>query len=697
MRPLLSEHKFTRGAISSLQTFDPRLANSFALGSRNQLLLGLGTARPWGGLLSKGNNTGSRKMVQIGKTWGGIKDIGGLQGAGSFFEDIGRSLWSIGAGQPHIEGTNLTGITLSTILQVSIAVAGVYSAANTFSAGLPQPSTPDIAVLDAPGAGFEGITDGPISIKIARLRLTTGARSIASGTSVVIIPTKKSFRVTFPLSSSGQTHWRVFATQLGFGGVGLHYALKYGVGTAAVLDIPESVVAAGNAGGIARSLEFDYVTGDLVPEVAYIDDYPPPAGTHAVRLENVMVVLGAFGDSSSAVTSTSTGTVGACSLPNFYESYKPSHRVYFPEQVVDHRARQTDAHCYVAHNQSITAMQYVGLRDGPAVALTTILPDVGISKPHNWCQVGGLLYARVANGGFIRMRPDGSIDYGWAAPIWDAVKNWDDSTIVGWHPDTMTVVIANGTEAWSFSLISEEWSPHAYFADAGVAGTALSCINSRGELIITINDAGSHIAYAWDKGAAKMPTTSVIPWTKKPDGVRHVSIRELELSFETDRVDADDPMVLSIHRNQRQTFFRDGAVVNGSNVITSASSKFDAAHIGDMACVFGENIGPGGVNYLLGYISARTTTTLTIVDEAGAPLNAGITAGGLYALIGAQIILNPITRDGAQHSEFLEEPFVFEARSYAIGVNIMTNATMGQVTELHVRGNPSKTPVANTA
>lgn len=696
MRPFLSDYRFVRGAHQSLPAFDPGLADSFAPGSRNQLLLGLGTSRPWGGLLSKGPNTGSRKMVQIGKTWGGIKDIGGLQGAGSFFEDIGRSLWSIGAGQPHIEGTNLTGITLSTILQVSIATNGTYSAATTFAAGLPQPSTPDVAVLDNPGAGYEGVTDGPVSFKIARLRLTTGGRSNASATSAVLIPTKKTIRITFPLASSGQTHWRVFATQLGFGGVGLHYALKYGIGAAAVLDIPEATVAAGTAGGVSRSLEFDYVTGDLVPEIAYFDDYPPPAGTHAVRLENVMVVLGAFGDSSSAVTSTSTGTVGACSLPNFYESYKPSHRVYFPEQIVDHRARPTDSYCYVAGRNSITALQYVGLRDGPAVALTMVLPDVGISKPHNWCQVGGLLYMRVANGGFLRMRADGSIDYGWAAPIWNAIKNWDDSTVVGWQPDTMTVVVSNGGEAWSFSLISEQWSPCAYFADAGVSGSALSCINSQGELIISVNNAGSHTAYAWDKGAAKMPITSLTQWMLKPGDAHTTSIRELELAFETDRVDADNPMVISIHKNQKQTFCRDVSVANGNNVITSLSSVFDNKHVnvGDMVCVFGENIGPGGVDYLLGRISAKTNTTLTITDAGGAPLNSGITASGLYALLATQIFTMPLEGTGPQHSDFLEKPYVFKAQSYAIGVNMMTSAVTGQVTRMGIRGNPSRTSVA---
>lgn len=607
-RELLSSLDFSKGAVSG-GVLDNRLQGSYASGSRNQLVLGngIGGSRPWKGMESKGAGTGSRKMMQVGPSWGGLKDVGGVQGAGSFFEDIGRSRFLIGAGQPHYEGVDMVGITASTILQIAIAVNGIYSAGNLFQAGLPQSSAPEVAIVSTPGAGMIGEVTGPVSFKIARLRLTTGARSIASNTSAVLVPTAKSIRITFPLASTGQTHWRVFSTQEGFGGVGLHYALRYDPdgsgGTLAFLDIPEATVAAGTVDGIGRSLEFDYKTGDLVPEIAYIDDYPPPAGTHAVRLENVMCVLGAFGDSSTAVTSTNTGTVGCVSLPNFYESYKPTHRVYFPEQIVDHRARPTDSYCYIAHRNSITALQYVGVRDGPAVALTMILPDVGIAKAHNWCQVAGLLYMRVSKGGFIRMRDDGSLDYAWAAPIWESVKNWDDSTIVGWHPDTMSVVISNGAEAWSYCLLNNEWSPICYFTDAAVAGTALSCVNSAGALIMTLSNGGAHTAYEWDKGATEMQITSVTPWKRAEfrQEPRSVRVRELQIAFEIDQ--DDEPLIASIHRNLRPVFLRDGATTDGSARLDSTQDVFDADHVGDMGCVFGVDVGGPGIDYLIFRIS----------------------------------------------------------------------------------------------
>lgn len=245
-RQLLGVEGFSKGANTALPSLDERLAHTYAAGSRN-LIIGAGKARPWRGLESKGAGTGSRAMFIVNSSWAGLKDVGATQAAGSLFSDIGKSIWTCGAGQVSLEGVNIPGFLASTILQVAVAQGGLYDASRIFDAGLPQPSVAEIAILDAPGVNYEGITTGPISIKIARLRLTTGARSVASLTSAVIIPNAQSFRITFPLPATGQTHWRAFGTQEGFGGVGLHYALRYGVGTAAVLDIPESVVAAGTA------------------------------------------------------------------------------------------------------------------------------------------------------------------------------------------------------------------------------------------------------------------------------------------------------------------------------------------------------------------------------------------------------------------------------------------------------------------
>lgn len=657
--------------------------NCMSEGSRNQIYLGTGFV-PWKGLDPQAANSGSRLMRQVGGTWGGLKDyISGvlIQGKGSFFEDIGRSRWFIGSGIPSVEGVDMVGVTASTILQVSIAVNGVYSAGNTFSAGLPIPSTPDVGIPAAPGVGYTGVINGPISVKIARLRLTTGARSVSSTTSAVVNPVNKTVRVTFPTAATGQTHWAVFFTQSGFGGVGLHYRAAY----LGALDIPEATVAAGVVDGITRSLEFDFKDGDLVPEVAWIDDYAPPAGTHAVRLQNVMSVLGAYGDSVSPVSTTSPGTAGAVSLPNFYESYKPRHLVYFPEAIVDVMARPTDEYAYVGHRNCITAMQYVGVRDGPAISVTMVWPDVGIKLPHNWCQVHGLLYVMSATNGLVRMKSDGSVDYDFADPVRAYMAGWtQDNTSIGWHPNSLNLVVFNKDtgESLSYSLQKGRWAPPQRFSDAGVAGGALSCVPTVGRLMVTVDDGVTHRAYAWNEGAASMQISSFTRWeeTRSP-----VTLMETGISFETDT--EFYPMIISVHRNMRQVYAKDFEAVLGSAILTSPSGAFDIDHTGDMLCVFAPNIGGPGVPFLIARISGFNPTQLQMADPVTlAALPSPVSATGLYVILATQIFTYPITRTGRQHTPPLTDVFVDEAQSHCIGLSLITNATLGQILSVNAMG-----------
>lgn len=668
--------------------------NSLAEGSRNQLYLGTGYV-PWKGLSPQAANSGSRLMRQVGGTWGGLKDyISGVlvQGKGSFFEDIGRSRWFIGSGQPSVEGVDMTGITASTILQVSIAVSGVYSAANTFSAGLPIPSSPDVGIPDVVGLGYTGLINGPISVKIARLRLSTGARSVSSTTSAVVSPSNKTVRVTFPTASTGQTHWAVFFTQSGFGGVGLHYRGSY----LGALDIPEATVAAGVVDGITRSLEFDFKDGDLIPEVAWIDDYAPPAGTHAVRLQNVMAVLGAYGDSASPVSSTSPGTAGAVSLPNFYESYKPRHLIYFPEAIVDVMARPTDEYAYVGHRDCITALQYVGVRDGPAISVTMVWPDVGIKFPHNWCQVHGLLYVMSAANGLVRMKSDGSVDYDFADPVRAYMAGWtQDNTVVGWHPNTLSLVVFNKDtgEALSYSLQKGKWSPTCFFVDAGVAGGALSCVNTVGRLIVTVDDGVTHRAYAWHEGATSMPIGSFTNWK---ESLRPVSIMELDIGFETDSTAS--PLIISVHRNMRKTYVRDASTTNGGFVVGSASAKFKPSHTGDMVCIFGANVGGAGVHFLIGRMLYSSQVVFILLDPfTGGNLNAQATLVNAYMIIATQIFTHTFTAAERQHTGPLNDVFVDEAISHCIGLSLITNATMGQFLAATALGTGQGVPMALNA
>lgn len=759
---------FVRGLIDGAEPLSDANLGSYGPGSANMLTLGLGNSRPWKGLTNLGADTGSRISLPLGSTWGGIADIGMLQASGSFFEDIGRSRWGIGTGQPKVTGLPMAGFTLSSILQVILSVNGSYTAPTSgpFDAGLSQPSAPDIAVLATPGAGYQGLINGAVSAVIARLRLTTGARSIGSAVSAVVVPALRTVRLTFPLASAGQDAWAVFFTQQGFGGVGVEYRLAY----QGSLDIPESlltteitgvstvsgsatvnavagtflsswvgyqiVLAAGSPSilptilsvavdgssavmsdtatatgttmadinsmidGIPRSLEFDYQDGDLVPVMAWTDDYPPPAGTHACRLENVMNVIGCYSDATTAPTSTNPGTCIAVSLPNFYESYKPRHLLFLPEQVVHCLTRPSDSYAYIFCRNSTHAIQYVGFRDGPACTITTILPDTGIAHPHNACQFKGRLMMYIAKGNLIMMNDDGTMDDTFAAPVRKILQNWEPAdTVVSWNPQTTCFVIAHFTESLNFCLQNGFWSGTIYHLDAGVSDNVVSAIASansgtQGELIMTIGDD----AYVYDKGATTMQTLSVSNWYLEPNRARTKTLFESTLAFENGS--AAQPLVVSFHRNLNggnPVSRHDGSMTHDDNILTLTESKLKSGLSGMMVSVFTPDIGGAGIDYLIGLAGTVTATTVELLDpETGDPLNAQVDTSDALCVFAYSCEAMAFDDTGEQHAQNLF-PDMSDARSYAVSIWMKTDALQGQVYQMVPLGTVSDMSQAVTS
>lgn len=751
-RTELATLSFPQGFNTGRQPLDPRLTGTYGQGTANMLFLADGDSRPWGGLDNLGTGTGSRIMVQVGSKFGGIKDIGMVQGAGSFFLDLGASLWGIGAGQTSIQGVNVAGFTLNSTLQVLLSINGSYTAATSgpFDAGLGQPSAPDIGVVTTPGSGYQGLINGPVSAVIARLRLSTGARSIGSVVSAVVSPVLRTVRLTFPLASAGQDAWAAFWTQQGFGGVGLEYRLAY-MGS---LDIPESLLTTVVTGlstitgdatvsaavgtfqqswvgyqivletgspdppptilsvavdgssvemsdlatatgttsadinsmvdGIPRSLEFDYQDGDLVPIVAWTDDYPPPAGTHACRLENVMNVIGCYSDAESGPTTTNPGTCIAVSLPNFYESYKPRHLLFLPEQVVTVLSRPQDSYSYIACRNSVHAIQYVGFRDGPACSITTPLPDIGIAYPHNWCQFNGRLALYPAKGNLMMMSDDGTWDDTFDAPVRNILKNWEPQfTTVGWNPQTMCLVVANGRTSLNYCLQNGNWSGLVYHVDAGVTDDVISCVTSahdgtQGQLVMTIGDD----AFLYDQGADTMQTLSVTNWYSAPNIARAKTMYEVALGFENDL--AEQPLVISVHRNLNggnSLSSHDVAMTVDTNTVNIATAKLNPTLAGMTCSVFAEDIGGTGVDYIIGTIENVTGSSLDLVDMNGGPINAQVEV--VHGLCVFAYYAEAVTyaNIGQQHLPNVF-PNMTDARSYAISVWMKTNAETGQIFQM---------------
>lgn len=756
--------------------------------------LGEGFWKQFRGMNTQGANTGSRIMKPLGKTWGGIKDVTGpVNGTGTVSEEINRSLWGIGSGQVSVQGVDVSGFTLSTLLKLSLLSSGTYQTPVT--AGLAQPSAPDVAVSDIPGD-----PDGAISCKIERWRPSTGGHSLASSTSEVVIPKGNKVRVTFPAALTGQTHWRVFFTISGFGGQGIHYCVPYPTGAGGSLDILETTVAAGTVGGgvgqatgiltigtnpsngetilvntvqftfktaptgptdvligatstatavnfastlnastspliavasysavtntvpvafdalgaagnsftlansssanvtrsaatltggadgnIARSLLFDWKDGDLVGLEASFDDYAPQAATHHVRLENVMNLVGSFADTVTSPTSTNTGTSIQVSKTNNYESYVPTHLLYLPEQVVDVLARPIDSYGLIGCQNSVHAIQYVGPRDDddlPACTITTLLQDVGIQYPGNWCHFRGRVAIYTAEGNLLLMNEDGSMDTTWAAKIRKFIQGWlPVDTVLGYDAKNDCLVLMNGRIALCYSLQNEDWSLPIYFDDFGItAGSVISCQTANRRLYVSIKNGTAFTAYEFDAGASGgKPVSFVSHYTGAPSLAAIKNIDQMSMSVETNL--ASSPVVVCLNRNLQMIAYR-GITTGASDTAISANDNvFNAGMTGKRCAVFGTNIGGSGIHYLLGTFTYVSTSEATISVAAGASL------GNVLIFIGDYVEVAVPDYLGAAHlPDFF--PNVPECKSYALGVWFQASDGLGScVPDTHLFGN----------
>jgi hypothetical protein len=225
----LAKFTLNGGYNSSTPRFDQAL-NEMAQGSQNILIDGTGRTKPFTGFNAVGGVTGSRVLMNVGDDYGGLGSRSDSEGVGSIFRVLGAWFF-IGAGSLFKNGVD-TSADASTTLQIKKVTSG--SLGTTYQAGLAQPSAPIISAVTPP-SGYSGKNNGVVSVKIARVRAATGARSNASLVSNIITTTNQSVAVTFPsVDVNGQDYWEVDVTKNGEGAIGNHFFLQ---------EIPETVIA----------------------------------------------------------------------------------------------------------------------------------------------------------------------------------------------------------------------------------------------------------------------------------------------------------------------------------------------------------------------------------------------------------------------------------------------------------------------
>jgi len=453
--------------------------SSMVRGSKNLFVTDQGSLRVFRGVKDTGL-TGGRTMFVVANGFAALKDIGATQGIGSIFNYISESLFWIGEGTVLMNGLNLVNtlttppanFTASSVLQLSPRDAGTTTYTKAYTAGLQVPST--LASIVPRGTG---LLEGLYSFKIAQVRSVTGARSVASATSAVVSFAKQKARLTFPLiSTNGANRWAIFATKAGFGGTGVHYLVK---------EINETDLT--TIDGIARSYEIDFADSDLLPVTAYIDDYPPPAGAFAARLENYVVVVGAY---ENAI---------ACSIRNFPESFNPEHLAFLPKKPTAVLPDQQGNYLYISTESGVYALAIAPSAFDNPMMLQTVWSDTGVASPHNWCAYEGVIFAFVSRQGAVTMDALGKPSSEFAMPVARGMRNWTTTgTKVFACPDLKSVIYTNGGEAYAFNVTNLKWSAPAKVSEYA-AGEIISGVIQNRRLKITMLSGTTFKLYDFDE------------------------------------------------------------------------------------------------------------------------------------------------------------------------------------------------------
>jgi uncharacterized protein YheU (UPF0270 family) len=469
-------------------------AGSLARGSKNLLKLANNKTVAWKGVAAVGGFVGGRYMANTPN--GSYASLGDktTAGIGSIIGLIANALGFIGAGPLYITGVSRA-VSASTALQFLLWKSGSYTGAGTgpITAGIDPPSAPTIAEV---AADASTINSGTTSARLHFVRSSTGGRSRASTPSATLVVSGHKVRLTVQgadltyASTQGVDRLGIDLTQWGFGFSGPHYEYsEIAISSLAVVD------------GVANSVELEWSSADVAfKPLAPIDDYPPPASVFAVSMEDVIAVIGCYGD-ASGISATNPGTAIAVSLPVFIESFPPDNLLFLPESPVGVLSRAADGFSFIGCKNSVHALLYTG--GSPALSLRTIWPNTGVQAPHNMCLGdGGRLYAITAKRGLVRIGEKGEPETSWAEPVADIISGWTltDAVLV-WDNDHQCVVAAHHKTLLAFNVQTGKWSTELDGTGA-VTGNICAGVTQDGGAIFSANDGIANISmYYFNQGS----------------------------------------------------------------------------------------------------------------------------------------------------------------------------------------------------
>lgn len=405
---------------------------------------------------------------------------GTTAGVGNVFGLIARALGFIGAGPLYLNGLTRS-VSASTALQLLLYRSGSYSGAGTgpYTAGMDPPTAPTLAVTPT----VSTIMSGTYSTVHWFVRSATGGRSRRSSPSAVVVNSGFKMRHTVAgadltyASTVGADRIGIGVTAAGFGATGPHYEEReIAISSLTTVD------------GVANSVELEWSDASLIgKDLAPILDYPPPAGVFAAAIEDVVAVIGCYGDSTSGVSSTSPGTAVAVSLPVFIESFPPDSLLFLPGPPKGVLSRAADGFVFVGGDSYVAALLYTGGRN--PLSLRVLWPTTGIASANGWfLGEGGRLYAASGKRGLVRIDESGEPDTEFARDVVDFTATWNMADVVGgYDADHNRDVFAHGQTLLCFNPQSGKWDA-PYGITAKITGNVCAMVTVSGGLLIATND-----------------------------------------------------------------------------------------------------------------------------------------------------------------------------------------------------------------
>jgi hypothetical protein len=440
------------------------------------------------------------------------------------------------------------------------------------------------------------------------------------------------------------------------------------------------------AGNVRRGVVLNWTPSDLTEETEWIYDFPPPSASHAMQIENRMWVC-AYADASAKAQETATapddsasasspGTALVPSIPNQFESYDPRYPLYLPERVIDILSDGMDGYKFIGGLNGIYALQHLNVERATPGTLTVLLRGEGIATSENWCARERAIYLYTGNGP-VRITEGGVVDKQFAAKVRHQMQGIDQADmVVQGHPRGQGVMYAAGTRCWIFDETTGRWSTEIRLDDT-YAGSIVSAVATQSRLIITKEDQGIRTAYRFDEGNSSEYVVGTGHYQDDPAPEAMKMIQRLRGAFVADKL---EPHYVGLHVDTLPTYCDDGAIEEGTNLLSSGTAAFNTESIGSYVLI--RKAGAGGTwlfARIIGIVVPGKCLIGTPVPNLAdsVALNASKTVSGAYVLAAFRIY--PVMPRRTGTVEFDSQEICLPGHtSYCVSIMQPTDASHAQ-------------------